>query len=85
MTPSGIEPTHKHTRHYISEGGKNPVNKPVRTSDQANRTIFSFLLIEILAFSDIIFQIKKLNGLCRPGIQKTTVDFQVAGCFYQER
>jgi hypothetical protein len=57
------------------------VNKAVRTSYQANRTIFYFLLIEILAFSEIVFQIKKLNGLCHPGIQKTIVDFQVAGCF----
>jgi hypothetical protein len=60
------------------------MNEAVRTSDQANRTIFCFLLIESLAFSEIIFQIKEFNGLCRPGIQNTFVGFQVAGCFIRK-
>jgi len=48
----------------------------VRTSDHVNRKNFRFLLIEILPFSEIIFQIKKPNGLC-PGILRTVVGFRL--------
>jgi hypothetical protein len=60
------------------------MKKAVRTSDHANRTIFCFLLIEISAYSEIVFQI---NGAQWAVPRNSENNCRCSGCwlFYRGR